>query len=408
MAKRVNLTEASPIEDLQGIGRARSRSLAEIRIYSVGDYLASTRTEEGSIRVAAHLGITDSQIRAIRDEAIASLAGSVTPAPFGKRFRPRILILISIVMANAILLGGGTLIGATTFSTVTILDVPLSIFENDVQSPSAFGYRVKIQSSAYAPRKALTTIALENDFDPGFTEEFPGSVPEGIFFACMPSEVELTEITARVGVIETYQERLEGPWTKNLERESWSVELPTKVEETELDNYCGRNLIVWIDASDFENEWERQSSQWLHFKVEVELTYNGQSSQILGVLDQIRSGTMSVHSKIWLSEVRYLGIGKPKWGELEMPEVELQTEEGKLERRFDLEYMWVPEMEGDFLSPDEMIGGRLFYEAAGGIDSVAISADFVYQTAGAQWWPFIAGLIGVEILVGVFQYFYRR
>ncbi len=125
-------------------------------------------------------------------------------------------------------------------------------------------------------------------------------------------------------------------------------------------------------------------------------------------LDPYRKGNVSVLPFISYTEAKYIGIEDlPDDGFGPMLGLQMRDtpEEYSI---YEVEYFWEPTIDGDFIQPDDLLGARRFYEIEHGNP---IETRFSLKTEGAQWIPFIAGIIGLQMLIGVSQFLlskYRR
>ena len=236
-----------------------------------------------------------------------------------------------------------------------------------------------------------TRITVKPNFRAGFSSDFPKSIPEGLFLPNLDRSTILRSVSAKLWLVETDTKVVEWPWVMNVDKKKKVIDIPTIVKDvSHLKNYPGINFIVHFDSKNVPRMLQRL--QVVEFSVDIEFKDEG----FKNLINRYTDGLIAVHPFLSASEQRLLGIGKRKLGVHDLPGsfIELQENPNRVEY---LEYTWRPELVGEFMSPDNMVGAKQFWDSGYGRNH--LDGSFVFKASGPKWFSYIAAIVGLPILM---------
>lgn len=392
MRKASNLTLKSPVSSIQGIGENRANALSELEIYSIEDFLEYTKTPEGVLSVAGTTGMKTSTILELRSRVEKELQKSEPSSIKEKWYRkhPWIFFLLLAVL-NLLFITTGILIETTSFYhyhhpsyTVTALFTDLGIYSY---------YDLKV-SSQYNATDVKTEVHLKSNFSYLLCDQTE-QIPQGILFAFL-TESDLKNFDAVMYVTGQKDIEMKEGWVTLEKATELAIPLPVTIQNvSHLENYPGINRIAWINAGAL-NEAKQRIISLPHpecrFEFRAMFVDNISGANFF---DTYRKGVVSVSAFIYYTEAKFIGIE-------DLPDDGLGSIL-KLDSRPDgyntseTLYMWESTIDGEFIKPDDLVGSRRFVEIK---YSKPIETNFSFKTEGAKWIPYLAGILGFQVIIG--------
>lgn len=394
-----SLSLQSPISLLRGIGDKRAKALAELGIYSVQDFLKYTETEDGALRIAGKIGMKTENVLQLRSKIETELQRTHLPSKT-KWYRKRSSIYILLAIVNILIVLAGVFIEATSFYHYHHPSYAVTALFDRLDSTLDSNYILRV-SSRYDAINVKTKVQLVSRYDLCFGNDELSTIPRGVFFSWL-TDSKLRQANASIYVVEQQTKKVEEGWVTLEEVAESAFPLPITIQDvSHLENYPGVNLIVWIDTAMLD-EVKSMARLVQHYECRFKLEVDFVDDVGAIFLDPYRKGNVSVLPFISYTEAKYIGIEDlPDDGF--GPILGLEMRDTSIEEYgiYEVEYFWEPTIDGEFIQPDNLLGARRFYEIEHGNP---IETRFSLKTEGAQWIPFIAGIIGLQMLIGASQF----
>jgi len=386
-----SLDSRDPVARLRQIGTVRAGVLARHDVYSVGDFIERTSDGAQLGALADALDMAQEDLLDLRDEAAARLLVQTRKsATGGSGVLARALgVLISSAGVASILLAT-YVVGAPTrqsrFSTY-----PVVIFQEDYEPIRSWGpWRLEATSVLGTRGRTRTQLKITTNSDWEYTGGFPRHVPEAVaFYFLNPSET-LVDASARSIRLRQREVQLEGGLlTTELREAGEDIHQLTVEHLPPIENISSDVLVIrFEDPPDFPPLPRRHLRRFEFVAIFEDEGFDGW-------LDPLRSGSLFVHYVLTLEEVRNVRIEKEVFAGFEKPGLYLHADPVEYSG-FDLNATWKPEIGGQFLAPEDLIGAVQFADFGHG---QAIRGSFTYGLHGWQGLAYLVSILGLSAIV---------
>lgn len=407
MANRAeNSTILSPqgaVSLLRGIGDIRAKALAELNIYSIQDFLEYTETEDGILHVAGKIGLKADAVNDLRSQTEGEFRTAQHASVKPKWHTRRSFTYILLAVLNILIIIAGILIEATSFYHFhdPVYSVT-ALFDTIPTFPASY-YKMRV-TSEYTGVRVNTKVVIDDQYDPCFGSDVSTNIPEGFLFKAL-IESDFLEADAKIHIIERKPVKLREGWytLEDVREITFPLSLKTEIISG-LENYSGDNLIIWINTdslNDIQSALELMRQYECHFYFAANFIDNINAN----IFDSFRKGVARVLPLIYYDEAKYMGI-------------EDLPDDGfgpilKLEKRvvpadygiYQVEYFWIPNVQGEFIRPEDLVGSPMFIEIEHG---ERVETGFSFKTDGAQWLIFVVGLFGLQAIFGAVRFVRKK